>query len=87
MTLPLGLLADIVGVLGSALIVAAYAYVNVAKSVNRLLYNLVNLFGALFLTISLLVHFNLASFLLELVWIAIALFGIARALRARREES
>lgn len=78
-------LADIVGMLGTALIVGAYAYVNGVPKVDALVYNLVNLAGAVLLTISLTVHFNLASLVLECIWIAIALFGIAKALRARRK--
>jgi len=77
-------LANIVGVIGSILIVAAYAYTNIAAKTDMLLYNIINLAGAGLLTISLLVHFNLASFLLEIVWSIIAIFGIFRALKARR---
>lgn len=74
-------LATIVGIAGSILIVGAYAYANIANPVRPLPYNLVNLAGAALLTISLMVHFNLAALLLEFVWMAIALYGIGKALR------
>lgn len=74
-----GFWADVVGILGSALIVSAYAYNVYAKSVDPFVYNGTNLIGAVLLTISLLIHFNLASFLLEIVWIAIALGGLWKA--------
>ena len=77
-------LADVVGIIGSTLIVAAYAYNNMAGKTDMLLYNIINLAGAGLLTASLLVHFNLASFLLEIVWSLIAIFGIFQALKARR---
>ena len=78
------LAADIVGLIGSALIVAAYAYSNVAKSMNFVLFNLTNLAGAIFLCVSLTVHFNLASMVLEFVWMTIAIFGLVKALLERR---
>ena len=78
--------ANIIGILGSALIVGAYAYNVYAPSVNGFLYNGTNLLGAALLTISLLVHFNLASLLLEIVWIAIALGGLWKAWQERAEQ-
>ncbi len=78
------LAADIVGLIGSALLVAAYAYSNIAKQMDLVLFNLMNLAGAVLLCLSLMVHFNLASMLLEFVWMTIAIFGLAKALLARR---
>ena len=77
------LAADIVGMVGSALMVAAYAYSNLAAKINFLLFNLLNLIGALLLIASLTVHFNLASMALEIVWAAIALLGLAKFLVRR----
>ena len=78
-----GTLADIIGLVGSALMVGAYAYSNIAKTLNFLLFNLLNLVGSLMLIASLAVHFNLASMALEIVWAAIALLGLAKAWAAR----
>ncbi|RED15099.1 CBU_0592 family membrane protein [Parasphingopyxis lamellibrachiae] len=78
-------IANIVGIAGGILIVAAYAYANIADPVRLLPYNLVNLAGAILLTLSLLVHFNLASLLLEIVWMAIAIYGIVKALRKKEK--
>ncbi|QJB68859.1 CBU_0592 family membrane protein [Parasphingorhabdus halotolerans] len=77
--------ANVIGVLGSMLIVFAYAYNVYAKSVDAYVYNGTNLLGAILLTISLLVHFNLASLLLEIVWIAIAIGGLWKAYRQKAE--
>ncbi|MEO9634756.1 MAG: hypothetical protein ABJF89_13085 [Parasphingorhabdus sp.] len=74
-----GFLANIIGIIGSILIVSAYAYNVYAKAVNAFIYNGTNLLGALLLTLSLMVHFNLASFLLEIVWIIIAVGGLWKA--------
>lgn len=74
-------LADAVGLVGSAVLVAGYAYSNMASRVNFVLFNALNLIGALLLLISLTVHFNLASMLLEVVWSGIALLGLVKAMR------
>lgn len=77
------LLADIVGLIGSALMVIAYAYSNIARAMDFLLFNLLNLIGAVLLIASLTVHFNLASMALEIVWAGIALLGLAKAWAAK----
>ncbi|WP_176591179.1 hypothetical protein [Sphingobium sp. EM0848] len=73
--------ANIIGLIGSGLMIAAYAYSNVAKVLNFTLFNLLNLIGALLLISSLMVHFNIASMALEVVWAFIALIGLTKALR------
>ncbi len=79
-----GALANIVGMIGSAMMVVAYAYSNIAKQINFLLFNLLNLVGSLLLISSLTVHFNIASMALEIVWAFIALFGLWRAIGRRQ---
>jgi hypothetical protein len=69
---------------GSGLMVVAYAYSNMAKSLNFVIFNLLNLAGSLLLIWSLTVHFNLASMALEIVWAAIALLGLGNSVRRRR---
>ena len=81
-----GFSANVIGILGSLLIVFAYAYNVYAKTVNPFVYNGTNLLGALLLTLSLMVHFNLASLLLEIVWIVIAVGGLLKAYRARMRQ-
>jgi hypothetical protein len=49
-----------------------------AETVDFLFFNLLNLVGSLLLIASLMVHFNLASMLLEIVWSIIALLGLAK---------
>ncbi|KKW92558.1 MULTISPECIES: CBU_0592 family membrane protein [Sphingobium] len=73
--------ANAIGLVGSGLMVVAYAYSNMAKTLNFTLFNLLNLVGALLLIYSLTVHFNVASMALEIVWAFIALIGLAKALR------
>jgi len=78
-------LANIVGLIGSAIMVIAFAYSNLTKRMNLVLFNLLNLLGALMLGASLTVHFNMASLALEIVWAAIALFGLVKALTGRAQ--
>ena len=75
--------ADVVGLIGSALFIGAFAYANFAKQLNKLAFNLANLAGAILLLVSLSVTFNLAAFVLEAVWGMIAAVGLALAIRAK----
>ncbi|SER87076.1 CBU_0592 family membrane protein [Sphingobium sp. YR768] len=75
--------ANIIGLIGSGIMVVAYAYSNVAKQMNFLLFNLLNLVGSLLLIWSLTVYFNLASMTLEIVWTLIALLGVIKALKRK----
>ena len=76
------LAANIVGLIGVGAIVLAYGLLTAGKvSAEQLSYHLVNLLGAVLILLSLLVHFNLASFVIEIVWIAISLYGIWRVMR------
>ncbi|MDT7535673.1 hypothetical protein OVY48_19920 [Sphingobium sp. SA2] len=75
--------ANIIGLAGSAMMVVAYAYSNIAKQMNFVFFNLLNLMGSLLLIWSLTVHFNLASMALEIVWTLIALLGIVKAMKRK----
>jgi len=77
-------LANIVGFVGMAFIIAAYAYVTASKSPNPFLLHGANLAGATLLVLSLLVNTNLPALVLESVWAAIAVFGLSKAAMARR---
>ncbi len=76
-------LADIVGLMGSALFIIAFTYSNLARTINFALFNILNLLGAFLLIASLTVHFNLAAMVLEIAWAIIATFGLVKALRSR----
>ena len=75
--------ASLVGLGGTACIIGAYAYLTLAKQANPFLLHGTNLAGAALLTVSLLVHTNWASLVLEGFWASIAIFGLVRAWRAR----
>ena len=77
-------IADMVGLVGSALFIAAFAYANFSKHFDKLWFNLASLVGAALLLASLWINFNLAAFVLEIAWGVIASLGIATALHARK---
>ncbi len=75
--------ADVIGICGSVLFISAFLYANISPSMNKVLFNIFNLIGAILLLISLSVHFNLAAVILEVAWAMIAIFGLVTALRAK----
>jgi hypothetical protein len=72
-------LGDIAGLLGAALILAAYAGVQAKRlDPHRAAALTLNFLGAALIVASLAVRFNLAAFLLESAWALIALVGLVR---------
>ena len=78
--------ANVAGFAGMACVIWAYWYVTARALPNPFIQHGVNLAGAALLTCSLLVNMNPASLVLEFFWAAIAIWGLAKALRARRAE-
>ena len=74
-------LVDAVGLAGSTLFIAAFLYANRAAVLDKRWFNALNLVGAILLLWSLWHRFNLAAFVLEVVWAGIALAGLIAALR------
>ncbi|CAD2223734.1 putative permease [Pseudoalteromonas sp. 3J6] len=73
----IALLFDIVGMSGTFLVVGSFFLLQLNKvSPKSLTYNLMNLSGAILLLISLCYNFNLASFVIEIFWIAASLIGL-----------
>lgn len=71
------LAADIIGMVGTSMVVGTYFLLQLNKlDAKGLAYNVWNLLGAVLLLISLLIHFNLASFVIEIFWIAASLVGL-----------
>ena len=77
--------ASLVGFVGTACIIGAYAYLTFKQNPNPFILHGTNLAGAALLTVSLIVHTNWPSLVLEGFWAAIAIFGIAKAVRTGRK--
>ena len=79
-------LADVVGMTGTFLVVLAYFLLQLERmEATSLGYNALNLVGAILLLISLMVNFNLASFVIELFWIAASIIGLWRWFQRSKE--
>ena len=78
---------DWAGYVGVVLVLLAYLLLQARKlHGNGLTYQLLNLFGAFGVLLSLLFgSFNLSAFAMEAAWLAISMYGIARGWRLRRE--
>ncbi len=79
---------QIIGFIGMLFIVWAYFLLQVEKqTVTSFYYQILNLIGAILLLISLFVHFNLGSFIIEVFWIIITLYGMYKNLRGKKNEN
>ena len=85
MTLPLDIYS-LIGFVGTACIIGAYAYLTYVDEPNPFILHGTNLTGAALLTISLIVHTNWPSLVLEGFWAAIAVFGLVKALRSKPKD-
>ena len=79
--------ASLIGFAGMACIIAAYAYLTWNSAPNPFVLHGTNLLGATLLTVSLLVHTNWPSLVLEGFWAAIAIYGLVKAARERRAKA
>jgi len=76
-----------IGFIGMAFVVIAYLFLQTNKyTIRSLEYQLLNLVGAILLLISLFVHFNLGSFIIEVFWIIITLYGIFVNIKSNRKK-
>lgn len=72
---------DFIGLIGVFFVVGTYLLSQLGRmAVDTPLYPLVNGIGALLILFSLRYTFNMASFVIELVWFAISVIGLGRAL-------
>ncbi|MFZ1989305.1 MAG: cyclic nucleotide-binding protein [Alphaproteobacteria bacterium] len=79
MTLP-----DVIGLLGTASVVTAYALLQTGIwKPESLAYSALNALASALLLVSLIFNFNLASLLLQIVWLVISFYGIAKTVLAR----
>lgn len=80
---------DWAGYLGVALVLLAYLLLQARMLLsNGLIYQLMNLFGATGLILSLLFgSFNLSAFVMEVAWVLISIYGLLRGWRLRREQT
>lgn len=78
---------SMIGFVGTACIILAYGYLTYVDKPNPYILHGTNLAGAALLTVSLLVHTNWPSLVLEGFWAAIAIFGLGKAVRSSKRKS
>ncbi len=75
---------DLLGIAGVSIILITYFLLQIGKiKLEQVLYSFLNLIGSLLIFISLLFSWNLASFIIEVAWIFISLYGIIKSLKRR----
>jgi len=75
---------DWTGIAGTLMVLGAFFLLQAGRvSGTSLAYQLLNLFGAGGVLVSLWGKFNLSVFVLELAWMVVSLYGIVRSLRMR----
>lgn len=76
---------DWVGLLGTVIILLGFLMLQAGRLVGTgLIYQLINLFGAAGILVSLIGKFNLSVFLLEAAWMAVSLYGIVRSFKLKQ---
>ena len=74
-----------ISVIGMACVVLAYFAVERDWLDNKdVKFYIINLVGGIFLLISLLINFNLGSFIIEIFWIIISMMGIINHYNVKR---
>jgi len=75
-------LPDIIGLIGVGLILLTYGALTLERMDPKgWPYSAGNAIGAVLILISLIFSFNLASFVIEIAWLVISLFGLWKARR------
>jgi hypothetical protein len=81
-------LANIIGIVGVALIVIAYFMNQAGKMASDSLpFPVLNMVGAILILVSLYWSWNLPSFIMECIWITISAVGIIRIQRKKKLSS
>ena len=79
MYLSLDFISNIIGIIGVGLIIMVFFLIQLDKITTRSsVYLYSNFFGAIMLLFSLWYHWNLASVIIEILWLLISLYGIVK---------
>ncbi len=77
-----------IGFIGTTLVILAYFLLLSERcSIDSPRYHWLNLCGASLLLVSLCVHFNLGSFVIEIFWIGITLYGMLKSHKRKQAPS
>ena len=78
--------SNIIGLLGVLLIVTMYIRLQIGSLDHlKFSYSLYNFIGSTAILFSLLFHWNLASVVIECIWMIASVVGMVRALKTKKE--
>ncbi len=79
-------ISDYIGLLGVVLVLVCYFLLQFGfLSLKSFTFSFLNFVGSILLLFSLMYHWNLASVVIEVVWLLISLFGVIRFLIKRKK--
>ena len=79
MFLDIHFISDIVGIFGVGLVIMAFFLIQLEKITTKSsIYLYSNFFGSVMLLFSLYYHWNLASVVIEMLWLLISIYGIIK---------
>jgi len=85
MELKAPMIGDIIGIIGVFIIIIAYILMQIDRMDPKgVLFSLLNTLGAIFILISLLYDWNLASFIMEVIWFTLSFYGTIRGLKKQK---
>jgi hypothetical protein len=71
---------DVIGIIGVFIIVLAYILMQIDKMDPKgFNFSLLNTIGAILILVSLYYDWNLASFVMEVIWLSLSLYGTIKA--------
>ena len=71
---------DVIGIIGVFIIVLAYILMQIDKMDRKgFNFSLLNTIGAILILVSLYYDWNLASFVMEVIWLSLSLYGTIKA--------
>ncbi len=78
-------LSDALGIIGVVFVLWAYLWLQLDKlSQDGMTYSLTNFLSSILLILSLLHTWNLASFIIEITWLAISGYGIFKVIKRKK---
>lgn len=86
MPLFLDYFSDMVGCVGTIIVLLTYALLQMGKmKVQSFLYSFLNFVAALMIMFSLINHWNLAAFIMEFTWALVSMYGLCKLVLSQRQ--
>jgi len=79
------IIGDAIGISGVLIIVVAYILMQIDRMDPKgFMFSLLNTIGAIFILVSLLYDWNLASFVMEVIWLSLSLYGTIKGYKNKQ---